>query len=175
MSEDAPCKFCAKKPGRRAEYTVNEAWFVTFLCDDCRPLLMNAFRPLVRISESIDTTRTYLHNGYITRANIETGHLKAVGSNLSAPMVMGLRVVGGIPDFIGRVVQAKFTEDEVLKIAAFLVSKPQWAHVIEAMLAQRCEFSSNADLHEDAGFIRRLTQAGKRAIAEMRGLHRKAS
>jgi hypothetical protein len=137
-------------------------------------MFTNALRPLVRISEPVDNTRARNYNGYVTRANIETGRMQAVGSTLKAPLLMGLRVIDGIPDLIGRVVQAKFTEDEVLDIAAFLVSRPHWARVLSAMLAQRIEIRPDEDRGQDATFRRKLKRAGKRALEEMRNTERKA-
>lgn len=169
----AVCRNCKKRPGSSFEYCVKEEWFAVDICDDCSPLFVNALMPLVRISDVIDTRRSPRYNGRLTRGDVETGRMKAVGSTLTAPLLMGLRVTGGIPDLIGRVVQAKFTEDEVLKVAAFLISRPHWAHAINAMLAQRSEIHPHDDRREDLTFRQKLRNAGERALSEMRQVQEK--
>lgn len=161
------CDNCRHSDAERIEFSIREEWYELYLCDNCKHILVNPFLPLVKISRLIDTSQSYKYAGRVTRKDIETGDVKAVGSSPDAPLRMGLRVTDGIPDLKGRVVQAKFTHDEILMLLAFLMSRPHWAHAIQAMLAQRSGVDPQADVQADGSIRRRFIDAGKRALSEI--------
>jgi len=168
------CDSCGHGGAEEVELSIREHWYKSRLCEACAGrLLVRALMPLMQIAEPIDTSQDATYNGRKTRLSIETGALKAVGSNLANPLHMGLRIVKGAPGLVGQVVEANFTDAEVLEVAAFLISRPQWAHAIRAMLAQRLEIDEGDDRRDDMTFRQKLKNAGKRALSEMRHVHEK--